>query len=48
MSYLQIRLLRECRAAGDDPPVAGGIRLTINGIAAGLRVTGLRADRSNP
>ncbi|HTJ25262.1 MAG TPA: phosphoenolpyruvate carboxylase [Candidatus Limnocylindria bacterium] len=40
MSYLQIRLLREYRAAGDDPRLLEAIRLTINGIAAGLRVTG--------
>lgn len=40
MSYLQIRLLREYRASGHDPQLLEAIRLTINGIAAGLRVTG--------
>lgn len=40
MSYLQIRLLREYRASGYDPQLLEAIRLTINGIAAGLRVTG--------
>ncbi len=41
MSYLQVRLLREFRAgAQGDETVRDAIRLTINGIAAGLRVTG--------
>lgn len=41
MSYLQIRLLREYRARGDrNGDLRDAIRLTINGIAAGLRVTG--------
>ncbi len=39
MSYLQIRLIRDFRQSG-DATVRDAIRLTINGIAAGLRVTG--------
>jgi phosphoenolpyruvate carboxylase len=41
MSYLQIRLIRDFRASGGgDTTLRDAIRLTINGIAAGLRVTG--------
>ena len=41
MSYLQIRLIRDFRAsARTDVPLRDAIRLSINGIAAGLRVTG--------
>ena len=41
MSYLQIRLIRDFRAsAHSDARLRDAIRLTINGIAAGLRVTG--------
>ena len=39
MSFLQIRLLRAYRA-GPDPVLRDAIRLSVNGIAAGLRVTG--------
>ena len=38
---MQVRLLRAYRAAGkNDVPLANAIRLSINGVAAGLRVTG--------
>ncbi len=41
ISFLQLRLLRAYRARGDrDPALRDAIRLSINGIAAGLRVTG--------
>jgi phosphoenolpyruvate carboxylase len=40
MSYLQIRLIRDFRASGGDTTLRDAIRLTINGISAGLRVTG--------
>ncbi|GAC1548765.1 MAG: phosphoenolpyruvate carboxylase [Vulcanimicrobiaceae bacterium] len=41
MSYLQIRLIRDFRAsARSDGRLRDAIRLSINGIAAGLRVTG--------
>jgi phosphoenolpyruvate carboxylase len=41
MSYLQIRLIRDFRATGrTDATLRDAIRLTINGIASGLRVTG--------
>lgn len=41
MSYLQIRLIRDFRAsARSDAHLRDAIRLSINGIAAGLRVTG--------
>ena len=41
MSFLQIRLIRDYRAsARSDAPLRDAIRLSINGIAAGLRVTG--------
>lgn len=41
LSLLQVRLLRAYRAGGKtDVPLANAIRLSINGVAAGLRVTG--------
>jgi phosphoenolpyruvate carboxylase len=41
ISLLQVRLLRAYRASGKaDVPLANAIRLSINGVAAGLRVTG--------
>jgi phosphoenolpyruvate carboxylase len=41
ISFLQLRLLSAYRARGDrDPALRDAIRLSINGIAAGLRVTG--------
>jgi phosphoenolpyruvate carboxylase len=41
MSYLQVRLIRDFRASGrSDATLRDAIRLTINGIASGLRVTG--------
>jgi phosphoenolpyruvate carboxylase len=41
LSLLQVRLLRAYRAGGkSDVPLADAIRLSINGVAAGLRVTG--------
>lgn len=41
MSYLQIRLIRDFRASSrTDSRLRDAIRLSINGIAAGLRVTG--------
>jgi phosphoenolpyruvate carboxylase len=41
MSYLQVRLIREFRASNRaDKALRDAIHLTINGIAAGLRVTG--------
>jgi len=41
ISFLQVRLLRAYRASGgEDPHLQNAIRLSINGVAAGLRVTG--------
>jgi phosphoenolpyruvate carboxylase len=41
ISLMQVRLLRAYRAGGKtDVPLANAIRLSINGVAAGLRVTG--------
>ncbi len=41
LSLLQVRLLRAYRAGGkSDTALANAIRLSINGVAAGLRVTG--------
>ncbi len=40
LNVLQIDLIRRHRAGDDDPRIAEGIHLTINGIAAGLRNTG--------
>jgi phosphoenolpyruvate carboxylase len=41
LSLMQVRLLRAYRAGGKtDVPLANAIRLSINGVAAGLRVTG--------
>jgi phosphoenolpyruvate carboxylase len=41
ISFLQLRLLRDVRAQPDaEPHLRDAIRLSINGIAAGLRVTG--------
>jgi phosphoenolpyruvate carboxylase len=41
ISLLQVRLLRAYRAGGkSDVSLANAIRLSINGVAAGLRVTG--------
>jgi phosphoenolpyruvate carboxylase len=41
ISLLQVRLLRAYRGASEhEPRLANAIRLSINGIAAGLRVTG--------
>lgn len=41
LSLLQVRLLRAYRAGGkSDGALANAIRLSINGVAAGLRVTG--------
>jgi phosphoenolpyruvate carboxylase len=41
ISFLQLRLLRTYRASTErDPKLRDAIRLSINGIAAGLRVTG--------
>jgi len=41
ISLLQMRLVRHARErAGVEPTVRDAIRLSINGIAAGLRVTG--------
>ncbi len=41
LSLLQVRLLRAYRAGGKtDMALANAIRLSINGVAAGLRVTG--------
>jgi phosphoenolpyruvate carboxylase len=41
ISFLQLRMLRDYRASKDrDPKLRDAIRLSINGIAAGLRVTG--------
>jgi phosphoenolpyruvate carboxylase len=41
LSLMQVRLLRAYRAGGKtNVPLANAIRLSINGVAAGLRVTG--------
>ena len=40
LNALQIDLIRKRRAGEDDPRIAEGIHLTINGIAAGLRNSG--------
>ncbi|MEO1695273.1 MAG: phosphoenolpyruvate carboxylase, partial [Pseudomonadota bacterium] len=40
MNHLQIAMLRRHRAGEDDPKILRGIKLTINGIAAGLRNSG--------
>ena len=40
LNELQIDLIRRRRAGEDDPRIAEGIHLTINGIAAGLRNSG--------
>ncbi|QYE35966.1 phosphoenolpyruvate carboxylase [Polymorphobacter sp. PAMC 29334] len=40
LNELQIELIRRRRAGEDDPRIAEGIHLTINGIAAGLRNSG--------
>ncbi|MEO0618430.1 MAG: phosphoenolpyruvate carboxylase [Pseudomonadota bacterium] len=40
LNHLQVDLLRQNRAGSDDPKVARGILLTINGISAGLRNSG--------
>ncbi len=40
LNELQIELIRRRRRGDDDPRIAEGIHLTINGIAAGLRNTG--------
>jgi phosphoenolpyruvate carboxylase len=41
ISFLQLRLLRAYRASAErDPVLRDAIRLSINGVAAGLRVTG--------
>jgi phosphoenolpyruvate carboxylase len=38
--HLQVELLRRLRSGDDDPLVGRGIKLTLNGIAAGLRNSG--------
>jgi len=40
LNHVQIELLKRERAEGGDPRIVEGIRLTINGIAAGLRNSG--------
>ncbi len=40
LNELQIELIRRRRSGEDDPQIAEGIHLTINGIAAGLRNSG--------
>lgn len=40
LNTLQIELIRRRRSGEDDPRIAEGIHLTINGIAAGLRNSG--------
>jgi phosphoenolpyruvate carboxylase len=40
LNELQIDLIRRRRSGDDDPRIAEGIQLTINGIAAGLRNSG--------
>jgi len=40
LNHVQIELLKRERAKGGDPRIVEGIRLTINGIAAGLRNSG--------
>jgi phosphoenolpyruvate carboxylase len=40
LNHLQIELIRRRRAGDTDEAVRGGVHLTINGIAAGLRNSG--------
>lgn len=40
MNHVQVELLRMLRADADDDEVRGGVHLSINGIAAGLRNSG--------
>ncbi|MEO0729720.1 MAG: phosphoenolpyruvate carboxylase, partial [Pseudomonadota bacterium] len=40
LNHLQIALLKKHRAGDDDPKILRGIKLTINGVAAGLRNSG--------
>ena len=40
LNHIQIELLRRRRAGDEDPRIAEGIHLSINGIAAGLRNSG--------
>jgi phosphoenolpyruvate carboxylase len=40
LNELQIELIRRRRGGDEDPRIAEGIHLTINGIAAGLRNSG--------
>ena len=40
MNHVQVELLKMLRADGDDDEVRGGVHLSINGIAAGLRNSG--------
>ncbi len=40
MNHVQVELLKMLRANGDDEEVRGGVHLSINGIAAGLRNSG--------
>ena len=40
MNHVQVELLRMLRADGEDEEVRGGVHLSINGIAAGLRNSG--------
>ena len=40
MNHVQVELLKMLRANADDDEVRGGVHLSINGIAAGLRNSG--------
>ena len=40
MNHVQVELLKMLRADTDDAEVRGGVHLSINGIAAGLRNSG--------
>ena len=40
LNHLQVELLKAHRAGSDDPKVLRGLKLTINGISAGLRNSG--------
>ena len=40
MNHVQVELLKMLRADADDEEVRGGVHLSINGIAAGLRNSG--------
>ena len=40
LNLLQLDLLRRRRAGEDDEAIAGGIRMSINGVSAGLRNSG--------